>query len=99
MAIPGFDVKMVVDEGQPLVALRVVSEGRVSDLFSLGSIVARDVALRIIAACDAIDADLTGRQSHCMCNAVAPSAVTLPFFERRPDQAYDSHYCGCRGWE
>ncbi len=28
----------------------------------------------------------------------APSSHGLPFFNPRPDEAFDSHYCGCMGW-
>lgn len=33
----------------------------------------------------------------CLCEK--PSSPSLPFFESRPDQASDRHYCGCRGWD
>lgn len=28
-----------------------------------------------------------------------PSSYSLPFFEHRPDEAEDRHYCGCWGWD
>ena len=28
-----------------------------------------------------------------------PSSWSLPFFEHRPDEAEDRHYCGCFGWD
>lgn len=47
--------------------------------------------------------DLTGRKSRCayyrQCETEVDSKVTLPFFEHKPDQEYDLHYCGCRGWD
>lgn len=27
-----------------------------------------------------------------------PSSTSLPFFEHRPDEEHDKHYCGCFGW-
>lgn len=48
--------------------------------------------------------DLTGRIARCSCGKTTPSDSTeqwtsLPFFEHRPDQEFDSYYCGCRGWD
>ena len=31
--------------------------------------------------------------------SVAPSSVSLPFFEHRPDEPFDRHFCGCWGWD
>jgi len=43
--------------------------------------------------------DLAGRTSRCLsCKRHLPSSLELPFFEYRPTQNWDSHYCGCRGW-
>jgi len=28
-----------------------------------------------------------------------PSKVSLAFFEHKPDQAQDTFYCGCLGWD
>lgn len=27
------------------------------------------------------------------------SSMDLPFFQHRPDEEYDSYYCGCWGWD
>jgi len=44
--------------------------------------------------------DLSGRQAQCaMCGKVAPSDGELAFFEYRPDEEFDSYYCGCEGWD
>ena len=46
------------------------------------------------------DPDLTGRMAKCpYCKNTQPSATTLAFFQHRPDQALDSYYCGCCGWD
>ena len=40
-----------------------------------------------------------GRLVMCMaCGQTQPSSTSLAFFRGRPDQDYDNHYCGCRGW-
>jgi hypothetical protein len=31
--------------------------------------------------------------------SVAPSSTSLPFFQHRPYKAFDSHFCGCWGWD
>lgn len=47
-----------------------------------------------------IQPDLEGRTSRCgYCRAAKPSSLALAFFEYRPDQSDDRHYCGCRGWD
>ncbi len=44
--------------------------------------------------------DLSNRVSQCSyCKSTSHSTLTLPFFAHRPTMAYDSHYCGCRGWD
>lgn len=50
--------------------------------------------------------DLTGRQARCgqngrrkKCKGSVPSSTSLPFFSHQPDQAEDSFYCGCWGWD
>lgn len=44
--------------------------------------------------------DLIGRVARCSyCKYEEPSALDLPFFEYRPNQATDTYYCGCRGWD
>lgn len=44
--------------------------------------------------------DLAGREAKCPdCGRRVPSSANLPFFRYRPKMAYDSYYCGCRGWD
>lgn len=43
--------------------------------------------------------NLAGRQAMCACRRLAPSNYGLPFFEYRPDQAFDGYYCGHDGWD
>jgi hypothetical protein len=44
--------------------------------------------------------DLSGRKAKCSyCNRTRDSAISLAFFEHRPDEAFDDYYCGCRGWD
>lgn len=45
-----------------------------------------------------------GRRSKCAyygqrCKVEVDSDPSLPFFKHRPDAPYDTHYCGCRGWD
>ena len=43
---------------------------------------------------------LEDRKARCAyCRDVCESRWNLPFFEYRPDNEYDSYYCGCRGWD
>lgn len=51
---------------------------------------------------------LEGRKARCVysspkrgytCNGEVNSQWELPFFEYRPDKAYDKYYCGCWGWD
>ena len=43
--------------------------------------------------------DLTGRTARCGYHPDdQPSSTDLPFFRYRPDEAQDTYYCGCRGW-
>lgn len=43
--------------------------------------------------------DLTGRKAMCsQCGRITDSSENLLFFEYRPEQEYDSFYCGCKGW-
>ena len=47
-----------------------------------------------------VDDRLDGRTARCAdCGSLEPSAPSLPFFMYRPDNAYDSYYCGCYGWD
>jgi hypothetical protein len=32
-------------------------------------------------------------------HAIVPSSKELAFFESKPDQEYDTYYCGCLGWD
>ena len=42
---------------------------------------------------------LTGRNAKCdLCSKVEPSGRDLAFFGYKPDQEFDSFYCGCKGW-
>lgn len=45
--------------------------------------------------------DLSNRTAKCCyCSHTAPSTTPhLAFFEHQPQQAHDSFYCGCKGWE
>lgn len=46
--------------------------------------------------------NLTGRVAHCTvpgCKNAKPSKDNLPFFAYKPDEAHDSYYCGCEGWD
>lgn len=44
--------------------------------------------------------DLTGRQAKCLdCGKIVESSLGLVFFDYRPKHAFDSFYCGCKGWE
>jgi hypothetical protein len=57
--------------------------------------------------------DLTGRKARCSyfgrtfthkgqrvtCHGEADSKYALPFFEHKPNNQYDTYYCGCFGWD
>lgn len=45
--------------------------------------------------------DLAGRRSRCVYgdHDNRASSWALPFFEYRPGQPVDAHYCGCYGWD
>jgi hypothetical protein len=44
--------------------------------------------------------DLKGRKAKCdYCKRIKESSFDLPFFEHKPNDKYDSYYCGCRGWD
>jgi hypothetical protein len=44
--------------------------------------------------------DLKNRKAKCdYCKKTAKSNANLPFFEHKPEQKYDSYYCGCFGWD
>lgn len=41
-----------------------------------------------------------GREAKCTdCGRSAPSHMRLPFFAVKPNEPFDSYYCGCRGWD
>jgi hypothetical protein len=43
--------------------------------------------------------DLSKRECICLyCKKVIPSSEAVAFFEYKPNEKYDQHYCGCRGW-
>ena len=43
---------------------------------------------------------LEGRMSRCLdCGRTTPSNSNLPFFRHQPEEAEDTHYDGCRGWD
>lgn len=43
---------------------------------------------------------LEGRKAKCSyCGNIVDSRWTLPFFEYRPDEEYDSYFDGCLGWD
>jgi hypothetical protein len=41
------------------------------------------------------------RMAQCAmnCGSTVPSDAGLPFFWSKPDQPYDTYYCGCIGWD
>lgn len=44
--------------------------------------------------------NLKGRKAKCSyCGRIQKSELTLPFFEYRPNQKFDSFYDGCGGWD
>ena len=48
--------------------------------------------------------ELEGRQAVCSQHKGCSPSVTssrweLPFFNYRPDEKYDTYYCGCWGWD
>ncbi len=50
--------------------------------------------------------NLEGRKAKCCyCGKIANSNgegsgyKELPFFEYKPNEEYDSYYCGCKGWD
>lgn len=43
--------------------------------------------------------DLKSRIARCnTCGFETPSSFKLPFFCYAPEKAYDTYYCGCKGW-
>ena len=43
---------------------------------------------------------LRNRKAKCYwCEKEVESSFNLPFFKFRPEQEYDSYYCGCGGWD
>ena len=43
--------------------------------------------------------NLEGRKARCNeCGKVTGSSYSLPFFRYRPNEDYDTYYCGCHGW-
>lgn len=44
--------------------------------------------------------NLKGRRAKCCyrCGSESDSNLNLAFFEHRPNQEFDSYYCGCWGW-
>ncbi len=43
---------------------------------------------------------LEKRECRCWaCGEIVPSMDAMAFFEYRPKEKYDSHYCGCDGWD
>lgn len=56
----------------------------------------------IVPGADEIDdspPSLEGRMSKCCNKSIVPSSPSLAFFKHYPDREFDSHYCGCRGWD
>ena len=44
--------------------------------------------------------NFVGRKAKCYwCGKITESNETLPFFESKPNEDYDSYYCGCGGWD
>lgn len=49
---------------------------------------------------DEVRERLKGREASCIyCGHLAESDPGLAFFESRPEQKHDRHYCGCKGWD
>jgi hypothetical protein len=42
---------------------------------------------------------LAERIARCTCMGVKESSPNLAFFRYRPTLAFDSFYCGCKGWD
>lgn len=43
---------------------------------------------------------LQGRKARCIyCGKIVDSSNSLPFFQYKENQKYDSFYCGCEGWD
>lgn len=59
----------------------------------------------ICVICNCVEAAETkpnpdGRKAKCYwCGKEVESSFNLPFFKFRPEQEYDSYYCGCGGWD
>lgn len=58
----------------------------------------------VICDCDTLAqkqiVSLEGRKAKCNeCNCVVDSDTNLAFFEYKPNEEFDSYYCGCKGWE
>ncbi len=46
------------------------------------------------------DAGLEDRKAKCTnCEKETNSCWDLAFFKYQPENAHDSYYCGCRGWD
>ena len=57
----------------------------------------------IVTACTGTKG-LEGRFALCsqhkgIVNAPVPSKWELPLFQYRPNEKYDTYYCGCWGWD
>lgn len=51
--------------------------------------------LRLVSGTEGLE----GRKAKCSsCGRETDSKWELPFFEHT-EQAFDRHYCGCRGWD
>lgn len=61
------------------------------------------ICLNIIDGADEIantTPNLKNRKSKCLdCGKTTESNFDLPFFKYRKNEMFDSHYCGCKGWD
>ena len=45
------------------------------------------------------EANLFGRKAKCYCGNIADSDISLAHFKYKPNEQFDSYYCGCGGWD
>lgn len=67
-------------------------------------ILAEDKRIPACVICDCYEIvdspNLDGRESKCpYCKFRTASNERLAFFKHQPEAEFDSHYCGCRGWD
>lgn len=74
-----------VENGKPICAICIgIKEG------------AREVESYLVSGTVGIE----GRMAKCeWCGTIITSEWELPFFEYKPNEEFDSFYCGCIGWD